>query len=200
MEHGLELLPSGHCSIKCHPQTTELSNHQTQLAAPAFTHFLTTLRLEGTAHPAVSHRCQDLQRAFPWHCCHCVTIKHQLKPCLDLSALIFRVKMVYKRNLPNPRADSCFQFSFQVWVNLFPSCPLLPRKQDFMQAPSLQRLWLHHLLQSHSISVPLQFYLLHSCSISYTLPSNSTSALPKMKRLPLWQFSFWDWHSSADLS
>lgn len=39
VEHGLELLPSGHCSIKCHPQTTELSNHQTQLAARAFTHF-----------------------------------------------------------------------------------------------------------------------------------------------------------------
>lgn len=82
-----------HCSIKCCPQTTELSNHQPQLAARAFTHFRTTHPqpaglLEGTAHPAVSHRCQDLQRAFPWHCCQCVTIEHQLPPCLDLPALI----------------------------------------------------------------------------------------------------------------
>lgn len=77
--------PQVHCSIKCRPQTTDLSNHQTQLPAPAFTHFLTTHPqpagpLEGTAHPAVSHRCQDLQRALPWHCCqssiscHCAWI------------------------------------------------------------------------------------------------------------------------------
>lgn len=33
VEPGLEVLPSGYCSIRCHPQTTELSNQHTQLAA-----------------------------------------------------------------------------------------------------------------------------------------------------------------------
>lgn len=57
----------------------------------------------------------------------------------------------------------------RVWVNLLLSCPWFQRKQNFMQAPSLQRLWLHDLLLSHSVSLLLQSHLPRSCSMSYPL-------------------------------